>query len=441
VSLENLKLNKQLLAAMAEEGYESPKEIQTKTMSRILGGQDIIAVGPQGSGKTTTFVLAVLMKLKYAQDPPRALILVPDKESVLSLVEKFQKFGKKTDLRIIGIYAGVGMESQREELAEGVDIMIGTPDRVLTLYQKSALNLSKLQLFILDDAELSIKQGFHTPLSQIAESLPKCQHLVFTEVVHEKLQRLTRPILIYPVIIEVTEMVKGKIETIDQVLLQVPNFKSKQNLLNLMMSDAEEFPKVIVFVNTKITAESLYKSLSRRIMGQVAVLNAMESEDLEMSINSIEDFKSSMDLRVLLISNEGLETVKIEGIPFLIHFDVPMDIQVFINRIEIKDQEASDDRLGITFATDIELSLIKKIEQEIGQKIPVDDLPPGVILEGDRQNKKTAKEDTNEDRETTRGSAFHERKESNSRDQKNYKFKDRLKLFGKKNRRNKRGEK
>jgi ATP-dependent RNA helicase RhlE len=441
VSLDILKLNKQLLTAMAEAGYEAPKEIQSKTMSRIIGGQDIIAVGPEGCGKTTTMVLAVLMKLKYAQDPPRALILVPDKESVLSLVEKFKKFSKNTDLRIIGIHAGVGMESQREDLAEGVDIIIGTPDRILTLYQKSGLNLSKIQMFILDDAELSIKQGFHTPVSQIGESLPKCQHLVFTEVVHEKLLRLTKPILNYPVLIEVSELAKGNIETIDQVLFQVPNYKSKQNLLNLMMSDAEEFNKVIVFVNTKITAETLYKSLSRRIMGQVAVLNAMESEEMEMGVDSIKDFKDSTDLRVLIIANEGLGKVETGGIPFLIHFDVPMEIDLFISRIEKKVTDEPEEMLGITFATDIELSLVRKIEKEIGQKIPVDDLPPGVIIEGDRKKKVNEDPDKNPEQETTRGAAFHEKKESNSRDQKNYKFKDRLKLFGKKNRRNKKGEK
>jgi ATP-dependent RNA helicase RhlE len=441
VSLDILKLNKQLLTAMAEAGYEAPKEIQSKTMSRIIGGQDIIAVGPEGCGKTTTMVLAVLMKLKYAQDPPRALILVPDKESVLSLVEKFKKFSKNTDLRIIGIHAGVGMESQREDLAEGVDIIIGTPDRILTLYQKSGLNLSKIQMFILDDAELSIKQGFHTPVSQIGESLPKCQHLVFTEVVHEKLLRLTKPILNYPVLIEVSELAKGNIETIDQVLFQVPNYKSKQNLLNLMMSDAEEFSKVIVFVNTKITAETLYKSLSRRIMGQVAVLNAMESEEMEMGVDSIKDFKDSTDLRVLIIANEGLGKVETDGIPFLIHFDVPMEIDLFIRRIEKKGADEPEETLGITFATDIELSLVRKIEKEIGQKIPVDDLPPGVIIEGDRKKKVNEDPDKNPEQETTRGAAFHEKKESNSRDQKNYKFKDRLKLFGKKNRRNKKGEK
>jgi ATP-dependent RNA helicase RhlE len=436
VSLDILKLNKQLVTAMTEAGFSTSKEMQTKTLSRIIGGQDIIAVGPEGCGKTTTVVLGVLMRLKYAQDPPRALILVPDKERVLAIIQQFELLGKYTDIRTLGLYPGVGMEGQREALAEGTDVIIGTPDRVLTLYQKSAINLNKLQMFILDDTGLIIQQGFQTAVQNIAESLLKCQHLVFTEVTHEKLYRLTRPVLIYPVLIEVNELAETKLETIHQILYQVPNYKSKQNLLNLMMGDAEEFTKVIVFVNTKITAESLYKSLSRRIMGEVAVLNAMESEDMGMGIDSIEDFKNSSDLRVLIVTNEEQDTLEIQDIPFLFHFDVPLEVGTFVGRI--KAGEKAEGRSAITFATDIELTLVRKIEKEIGQKIPVEDLPPGVIIEGDRQGKKEASEDQGLD--PTRGAAFHERKESNSKDQKNYKFKDRLKMFGKKNRKNKRGE-
>jgi ATP-dependent RNA helicase RhlE len=439
VSLDLLKLSKPLLAAATEAGFREPKEIQAKTMSRIIGGQDVIAVGPEGCGKTTAMVMAVFTRLKYAQDPPRALILVPDKESVLTLTEHFGRLGKNSSIRVFGLFAGAGMEGQREALAEGVDVIIGTPDRVLTLYQKSALNMGKLQMFILDDAELIIKQGFKTPVLQIAESLPKCQHLVFTEVIHDKLLDITRSILNYPVVIEAQELGSDRMETIDQVLYQVPNFKTKQNLLNLMMSDAEAFTKVIVFANTKITVESLYKSLARRIMGQVGVLNPIESDEMGMAVNSINDFMESPELRVLLAANQDQDAVDTTNIPFLIHFDVPEEIEIFIKRIE-QNADDKEDKLAITFATDIELSLVRKIEIQTGQKIPVDDLPPGLIIEGNRQNKKTEK-DTEDKRglDPTRGAAFHERKESNSRDPKNYKFKDRLKLFGKKNRRNKRG--
>jgi len=435
MSLDQLKLNKQLITAMQDAGFSKVREFQAKSVSRILGGQDLLGIGPEGCGKTTSLVITTIMRLKYAQEEaPRALVLVPDKETGLALLEHFQLLGKNTDLRYLGIFPGAGMEGLKEELDKGVDIVVGTPDRIQAMYYKSKINLSRLRVFIVDDAERHIKQGFQTIILQIAESLLKCQRLIFTEVYHEKLERLIEPILNHYTTVEVDIDAIEPMEVIDQVLYLVPNYKTKLNLINLLMRDTDVFSKVIIFTNTKITAESICKSLSKRNPGEAALYKVAKSSF--PSLSSIEEFVANPELRMLIISNEEHPITDTLDVPFIIHFDIPLSKNLFIDRIK-KEGTSNNDKLSFSFTTDIELILIRKIEQEIGQKLPVEDLPFGLIIEGDR---KSHKEKTPEEKqEELRGAAYHEKKASNAKTY-NYKYMERLKLFGKKHRKHKKGE-
>ncbi|GAL85033.1 ATP-dependent RNA helicase [Sporocytophaga myxococcoides] len=434
MSLEQLKLNKQLITAMQDAGFSKVREFQARSISRILGGQDLLGIGPEGCGKTTSLVLTTLMRLKYAQEEaPRALVLVPDKESGLALLENFQLLGKNTDLRYMGIFPGAGMEGQKEELDKGVDIVVGTPDRIQAMYYKSKINLSQLKVFIVDDAERHIKQGFQTIILQIAESLLKCQHLIFSEVYHEKLERLVEPILKHYNTVEVDIESIEQMDVIDQVLYHVPNYKTKLNLINLLMRDTEEFSKVVIFANTKITAESICKSLDKRNPGEVALFKVTRSS--YPSLPSIETFIENPEIRMLIVSNEENPITDTVDIPFIFHFDIPPSKVLFIDRIK-KETSENNEKLSFSFATDIELILVRKIEQEIGQNLPVEELPLGLIIEGDR---KSHKEGEAEEQHETTGAAFHEKKASNAKTY-NYKYMERLKLFGKKHRKHKKGE-
>jgi ATP-dependent RNA helicase RhlE len=434
VSLEGLKLNKQVQSAAEELGILSPKEIQLKTVSRIIGGQDIIAVGPEGSGKSTSLIMAVLMKLKYAQDPPRTLILAPTKEKVLVLEEQFNQLGKNTDLRTIGLVAGAGIEGQKDALAEGVDIIIGTPDRIQALYLKSGINLNKLKLFVLDDAESIVKQGFHSLVVEIADRLPKCQHVVFSEVMHGKLEKLTSHFMYQPIMIEVTELAQEKTEIIPNQYFHVPNFKTKMNLLNFLLKEKEKFNKVLVLVNTKQTEETLYKSLVRFNDAEVRILGSASSEYL--GVSEIQQFKESEGLQILLALNDDIPKEEISSIPFILHFDLPNNSNTFIDRVRINDDQTNASSSSIVFVTDLELTEISKIEKSIGQKMNLTPLPSDLVIEKDKAINK--EEDKEEEKEVTGGGAFHEKKASNAKDY-NWKYKDRLKMFGKKNRKNKRG--
>jgi superfamily II DNA/RNA helicase len=413
VWLEKAKLNKRLSAILNEIGYTTPKEVQLKTLSRINGGQDVIAVGPEGCGKTTTYVLGVLNRFNHKPEGvPRVLILVPDKESVIAVAERFDLLNRNKTISIVQLYAAPGIEAQMDALADGADIVIATPDRARALYLKLGLNLNKVELLVLDDAELIVKQGLQLPVVELANSIDKCQHLVFTEVMHDKLQKMITPFMRLPATIEVEEETEAALETIPQLLYHVPNFGTKLNLLSLFAQDAELFTKAIVFVNTRQTAEKIYERLQNRTKS-TAIL--FRSWDIDLpGVGAVEEFKTA-EQRILIAVNDTEQPVNVGGIPFIIHFEFPAEKQLYIDRITAGASHPDEEILALTFATDLELSMVKKIEQAIGQKMPPAELPEGLIIEKEKKSAPADEKKPAKDAEPEAGKAFHEKKASNAK--------------------------
>jgi ATP-dependent RNA helicase RhlE len=404
---EKLKLNKQLIRSITEAGYLNPKEIQLKTLPRIIGGQDVIAVGPEGSGKTATYILAVLNRLKHTNEGvPLVLILLPDKEHVLDVISRFELLNKNKAVSIVGLYASPGIEAQMNALADGADIVVATPDRARAIYLKLGLNLNKIELLIIDDAEQIVKQGLQLPVAELANSITKCQHLVLTEVIHDKLNKMIAPFMKLPAIVEVDEIGEAPMELHPQMLYHVPNFGTKLNLLNLFMQDEELFTKTIVFVNTRQTAEKVYKTLQNRLKNAVALLES-----------GVADFESSPEVRVLVAANENDIEIDLHHIPFLIHFELPVDKETFINRVKNNAPGTEDETLAITFATDLELSQVKKIEQATGQKVTPAELPADLVIEKEKTAAKPDEQQASKRKAPVaeKGEAFHEKKASNSK--------------------------
>ncbi|WP_461787781.1 DEAD/DEAH box helicase [Pedobacter sp.] len=417
MSLEQLKLSKPLVAAMSALGHLSAKEIQLKTMSRILGGQDVIAIGPEGSGKTTTYVLATLMRLKTGGgDAPRALILVPNKEKVLEVLACFNQLNRNSTFKIVGIHADEPIDEQVEELTSGVDIIVAVPTRARAIYLKLGLNTNKIQMLVLDDAADLVKQGLQLPVNELANSIQKCQHLVFTDVMHERLEKMIADFMFIPATIEVDEVMDAKVETYTQLVYHVPNFRTKLNLLNLLLADTEVFDKVVVFVNTRLTAQTLSKDLFDGKADDIFVHKPLFFD--EAGFESLDAFKVNEKARVLIVANENFEESSLSGIPFVFHFELPEDRMLYINRVLKKDEV---DFVALNFIADLELSELRKIEQAIGQKMQEADLPDGLLVEDTSKTAKVKTKNAKElerqqaEEEAFRNAAFQPKKESNAK--------------------------
>jgi superfamily II DNA/RNA helicase len=415
---DKLKLNKQLVRSVTEAGYTAPKEIQQKTLTRIIGGQDIIAIAHEGAGKTTAYILGTLNRFNYAPEGvPKVLILVPDKEQVMAVLEQFELLNRNKSIAIVGLYVTPGTEAQMDALADGADIVVATPDRARAIYLKLGLNLNKVELFIIDDADEMIKRGMQLPITELANSIGKCQRLVFTDVMHTRLEKMIDPFMKLPATIEVEELEETPLVTHQQLLYNVPNFLTRLNLLNLFLYDEEVFTKTVVFVNNHATAEKVYQSLTRRMHEAVAYLNPQFFE--VKGFKDAEDFKAAPDARVLLVVNDDEQAINLNSIPFIIHFDVPQDKEVYIERIINHDPTSEDETIALTFATDLELSLVKKIEQASGKKMQTAALPDELVIVNEAKPKAETAKKPVKSNEPEVGSAFHEKKPANS---KNYNY-------------------
>jgi superfamily II DNA/RNA helicase len=414
---EKFKLKKQLIKSVIDAGFNTPKEIQLKTLNRIIGGQDVIGVGPEGCGKTTTYVLSTINRFNHdAEGVPRVLILAPDQEKIFGIVAQFEQLNRNKSLTIVSLHAGTTTEQQMDELADGADIVVATPDRARAIYLKLGLNLNKVELLVIDDAQQIVKKGLQLPVVELANSIGKAQHLVFSEVLHDKLNKMIEPFMQLPAIIEVEELPDEKLQVHPQMLYHVPNFGTKLNLLNLFLYDDELFTKTVVFANTRQTAEKIYKSLENRMRNAVAVLNPTFFE--YNSVKDISEFKANAEQRVLVIANEGTGEVDLQNIPFIIHIDLPLDKDVYINHVVNHAPDADDETLALTFATDLELDQVRKIENATGQKMQTSDLPDELVIEKDRKAKETEKEKQPAKVDPNKyvpGEAFHEKKPENSK--------------------------
>ncbi len=210
MSIFKEKLNKNLFNTVLEFNIEEPKIIQEKLLARINGGNDVVGIAPDNSGKTTLIALAIINKLQNAfEDAPRALVLMPDTDKVILAEDQFNLLAKNTNLRICvahekgRINKQAGIDEQGESIYAGCDIIIATPKRAFDLYLKQHINLNKLIFFVLDDAELMIKNEFQGQIDRMIHSLPKCQHLVFATSYNEKIEKLISKFIINPAIVEI----------------------------------------------------------------------------------------------------------------------------------------------------------------------------------------------------------------------------------------------
>lgn len=184
-------------------GYNTAMEFQLRSLSRIIGGHSLIGIAPEGAGKTTSYVLGVLMRLKYTLDEaPKVLILAPDEDRIAEIVDRFLTISQNKELHIMGLKTSGGMEEEIDGLVRGVDIVVATPARARAVYLKLGLNLNRIQTFVIDDAEEIVKQGMQTTVRELAQSCGKVQYLAFSTVEHEKLHLMIDDFMPFVAVVE-----------------------------------------------------------------------------------------------------------------------------------------------------------------------------------------------------------------------------------------------
>jgi len=411
-SFEDFKLNKQLQNAITEAGYTVPTEIQQKAITPILAGQDVMGIAQTGTGKTAAFVLPMLMKLKYAQgNDPRALILSPTRELAMQIEEHIRLFSTYLDLRTVVLYGGLGPKTQKEQLAKGCDIIVATPGRFLDLYLEGDINTKSLKFLVMDEADKMMDMGFIGKIHRILEVVPrKRQNLLFSATMSELVRKIAGDFLAFPTIIEVTEQATPA-QTVTQALYEVPNLKTKLNLLQHLLKDDESFHRIIVFCKTKTVADNVFHFLERKYgQEQVRVIHANKGQNTR--INSINAFKEG-NIRILVATDVAARGLDVSNVSHVFNFDVPIVIEDYVHRIG-RTGRAFNNGDAITFCNPAERYYVDKIEKLIRQRIPLQVIPEEVFIEKTefREQQDIAREIDNQKRKEDPDfkGAFHEKK-------------------------------
>jgi ATP-dependent RNA helicase RhlE len=372
-SFEQFDLNRQLLNAIAEAGYTEPTPIQQKTIPLSLGNHDVLGIAQTGTGKTAAYLLPLLMKVKYAQGHnPRALILAPTRELVMQINEALSQLAKYTDLRHLALYGGLGPKSQIETLRKGVDIIVATPGRLMDLYRSGELVLKEIRTMVMDEADKMMDMGFMPQIRSILEVIPsKRQNLLFSATFGGRVERLSGEFLEAPIKVEVTPQASTA-TMVNQILYEVPNFRTKINLVEHLVSK-EEFQRVIIFARTKGTADNIYKFLARKVLdpANVRVIHANKGQNTR--INAMEAFREG-NIKVLVSTDVAARGIDIAEVSHVINFDVPLIYEDYVHRIG-RTGRANHTGEAITFMTMAEEYHIQKIERIIRMTIPREPIP------------------------------------------------------------------
>lgn len=371
IGFEIFDLNKQLLNAVEEAGFTKPTLIQQKAIPLINAGHDVMGIAQTGTGKTAAYLLPLLMKIKYAQgEHPRALILAPTRELILQIEQNIQMLSTYTDIRFIAIYGGIGAKSQIGSIQQGLDILVATPGRFMDIYLKGHINTKSIKTFVLDEADKMMDMGFMPQIRRILEVIPvKRQNLLFSATMPGKVVSLSEEFLEFPEVVEVAPRA-STVETIEQQLYEVPNLKSKINLLHYFLLK-ENFTRVIVFTKTKSTADNVFKYIERKELGPARVIHSNKGQNNR--INAINQFREG-GLRVLVSTDVTARGIDISMVSHVVNFDVPLVYEDYVHRIG-RTGRAEQKGTAITFANKAEMLHITKIEKLIRKGIPLKKVP------------------------------------------------------------------
>jgi ATP-dependent RNA helicase RhlE len=427
VSFKDLNLNTPLYNALDDLGFTNPTPIQAEAFNVVASGRDVVGIAQTGTGKTFAYMLPILRELKYSnQANPRVLVLVPTRELVVQVVDEIEKLTKYINTRVLGVYGGVNINTQKQAVAEGLDIIVATPGRLFDLAVSHVLQLKSIQKLVIDEVDVMLDLGFRHQLLNIFDILPeKRQNIMFSATMTEDVDELITGFFKKPE--RVTIAISGTpLENISQQRYNVENFYTKVNLLKHLLQNEEEFNKVLIFVAFKKMADTLFDKLDENFKEELCVIHSNKTQNYRL--RSIEQFRSGEN-RILIATDVMARGLDIDNVSHVINFDTPHYPENYMHRIG-RTGRAERKGQSLLFSTAAEQDYIKSIESLMQMEIPYVEFPDSVeiskdLLEEERPQIKERNNPIKRKDEDAPGPAFHEKKDKNKKENQggSYKFK------------------
>jgi ATP-dependent RNA helicase RhlE len=417
MTFEELDLSNQLQYAIDDLGFKNPTPIQEQAFSVIRSGKDVVGIAQTGTGKTFAYMMPILRDLKFLKTQhPRVLVLVPTRELVLQVVDEIEKLAKYINVRVLGVYGGTNINTQKQAIAQGQDIIVATPGRLYDLALSNVLKLKTIQKLVIDEVDVMLDLGFRFQLVNILDVLPeKKQNILFSATMTDDVDALLYDFFKNPEKISIA--VSGTpLDNIEQASYNIPNFFTKVNLLHLLLKDRQNFHKVLIFVSFKRTADLLFKHLEEVFGNESCIIHSNKTQNYR--IRSIRQFDEGKN-RILLATDVMARGLDFDNVSHVINFDTPDFPENYMHRIG-RTGRAEKEGKTILFSTEKEQESKEKIETLMDYKIPVIEIPEQVEISTMLTEDERPREDGDQSKNRTGleyvpGPAFHEKSEKNSK--------------------------
>ena len=416
-SFDEFKISNQLRSAITDLGYTTPTPIQSQAFPVISSGKDVLGIAQTGTGKTFAYMLPILQTLTFSKEKhPRVLVLVPTRELVVQVVEEIKKFSKYSNNRVVGVYGGTNINTQKALLEEGQDIVVGTPGRLYDLILSRALQLKLIKKLVIDEVDVMLDLGFRFQLTNIFDLLPtRRQNIMFSATMTEDIEDIIAKFFIATEKISVA-LSGTPLENITQSSYAVPNFYTKANLLGHLLKEATTFKKVLVFVANKRSADRLFEELQELYSEEICVIHSNKTQNYRM--RSIKQFDEGIN-RILVTTDVMARGLDLSEITHVINFDTPHFPENYMHRIG-RTGRAEKNGESLLFYTEKEIDDKNAIETLMNMEIK--QLPfPGDVEVSKRltpEEQPKVKEPDNPHKQSNEhepGASFHEKAEKNKK--------------------------
>nr|WP_320134746.1 DEAD/DEAH box helicase [uncultured Amphritea sp.] len=359
MSFSSFGLHPSLLQAIEEKGYNQPTPVQQEAIPAIFKQQDIMAGAQTGTGKTAAFALPILHTLADQQTPANivsALVLTPTRELAQQVAQSFQEYGKYLSLRTVVAYGGVSVNPQLDAIAQGVDILVATPGRLMDLLSRGAIDLSQLAFFVLDEADRMLDMGFIDDIKRILRAVPQSrQTLLFSATFDDAVFKLSQQLLNHPLLIEVDQR-NAAASQVEQIAYEVDKHRKRE--ITSYLIGSKNWQQVLVFTRTKKGADDLAKEMCKDGL-KTAAIHGDKSQGARE--RALEGFKEG-SIRVLVATDVASRGLDIQQLKYVINYELPHNAEDYIHRIG-RTGRAGETGVAITLLSADEKWLLDEVHK------------------------------------------------------------------------------
>ena len=369
-----LGLKAELLRAISEQGYDTPTPIQQKAIPAVMAGHDLMASAQTGTGKTAGFTLPILHRLASGPNTrtskrPRVLVLVPTRELAIQVEESVRTYGKHLPINSVAVFGGVGINPQIAALRRGVDILVATPGRLLDHVQQRTVDLSGIEILVLDEADRMLDMGFIRDIRKLIALVPKQrQNLMFSATFSPEIRELASGLLHNPVSVDVAAR-NTSAETVTQRVIETNREQKKDLLLHLF--ETRGWHQVLIFARTKHGADALSRNLDKAGI-KSAALHGNKSQGART--RALSDFKEGK-IVALVATDIAARGIDIDSLPFVINYEIPNIAEDYVHRIG-RTGRAGMEGEAISLVSHDERAFMRDIEKLIKRNLE------RVVIEG-----------------------------------------------------------